>query len=59
MTKSEEFFGKKLGDKIIIEASEFRTNEALFTGEAIPVEKRADILLEEITEQNDRTNMIY
>ncbi len=46
-------------DARIIEASEFRTNEALFTGEAIPVEKRADILLEEITEQNDRTNMIY
>lgn len=46
-------------DARIIEANEFRTNEAIFTGESIPVEKKADLILEEITELQGRLNMVY
>lgn len=46
-------------DARIIECSEFRTNEASFTGENIPVEKRANEILEDITPAQDRTNMVF
>lgn len=46
-------------DARIIECSEFRTNEASFTGENIPVEKRANDVLEDITELSCRSNMVF
>lgn len=46
-------------DARLIECSEFRTNEASFTGENIPVEKRANEVIEDITTVNHRINMIF
>lgn len=46
-------------DARIIECSEFRTNEASFTGENIPVEKRANEVLEDITDLSQRANMVF
>lgn len=46
-------------DARIIDCSEFRTNEASFTGESIPVEKRASEILEDITAVEQRVNMVF
>ena len=46
-------------DARLIESVEFRCNEATFTGEIIPVEKRADLLAEDITPIEERTNMVF
>lgn len=46
-------------DARIIECNEFRCNESQFTGEEIPVEKNADVLLEDITAVEERKNMVF
>lgn len=46
-------------DARIIEANEFRCNEALLTGEEVPVEKNPDCLLEDITTVEKRSNMVF
>lgn len=46
-------------DARIIECTEFRTNEASFTGDSIPVEKRANEILEDITSVQNRMNMVF
>ena len=46
-------------DARVIEATDFRTDEAALTGESLPVSKRAGEQLEEGTPLADRTNMVY
>lgn len=46
-------------DARVLVCDEFRCNELPLTGENIPVEKNADILLEDITPVDQRKNMIY
>jgi Ca2+-transporting ATPase len=46
-------------DARLIEATDFRTDEAALTGESLPVSKRASEQLEEATPLADRTNMVY
>jgi Ca2+-transporting ATPase len=46
-------------DARLIEATDFRTDEAALTGESLPVSKRADEQLEQETPLADRTNMVY
>ncbi len=46
-------------DARIIDSTEFRCNESVFTGENIPVEKKANILVEDIAPIDKRTNMVY
>ena len=46
-------------DARLIEATDFRTDEAALTGESLPVSKRADEQLEAGTPLADRTNMVY
>ncbi|KAB8346131.1 hypothetical protein FH972_023177 [Carpinus fangiana] len=54
----------KTGDTIpadmrIIEAMNFETDEALLTGESLPVEKKSDEVFEEDTGPGDRLNVAY
>jgi Ca2+-transporting ATPase len=46
-------------DARLIEATDFRTDEAALTGESLPVSKRAGGQLEDATPLADRTNMVY
>lgn len=46
-------------DARIISSEGFRCNEATFTAENIPVEKLADITVEDITPVNERKNMVF
>src|SRR5688572_26893383 len=46
-------------DARLIEATDFRTDEAALTGESLPVSKHASDQLEEGTPLADRTNMVY
>ncbi|MBQ3052623.1 MAG: cation-translocating P-type ATPase [Clostridia bacterium] len=46
-------------DARIIESNEFRCNEVSISGSEVPVEKNADVLLEDITPIEKRCNMIY
>lgn len=46
-------------DARILVCDEFRCNELPLTGENIPVEKEADLLLEDITPVDRRVNMVY
>lgn len=46
-------------DARIIECSEFRTNEAIITDDTIPVEKRANEVLDDITTVENRINMVF
>ncbi len=46
-------------DARIIESDGFRCNEAILSGEIIPVEKSADIILEDITAAIERRNMVF
>ncbi len=46
-------------DARIVDANEFRCNESVLTGVEVPVEKDADITLEEITVLEKRCNMVY
>ena len=46
-------------DSRIIEADGFRCNEAILSGEIIPVEKIADITVEDIASVIERKNMIF
>jgi Ca2+-transporting ATPase len=46
-------------DARLIEAADFRTDEAALTGESLPVTKRAVEELDEGTPLADRTNMVY
>ena len=52
--------GKRVpADARLIEATDFRTDEAALTGESLPVSKRANEQLEEAMPLADRTNMVY
>ena len=46
-------------DARIIESNEFRCNEVAFSGIEVPVEKNGDIILEEITVLEERSNMVF
>jgi len=46
-------------DARLIETTEFRCNESIFTDETIPVEKKANIILEDISPVLQRLNMVY
>lgn len=46
-------------DARLIEADALRCNESVISGEIIPVEKRADVILEDITAATDRKNMVF
>ena len=46
-------------DARIIDSNEFRCNESSLTGDDIPVEKDADLLLDDITEAENRSNMVF
>lgn len=46
-------------DARIIEATELRCNESPLTGETVPVEKRHDCILEDITASEHRSNMVF
>jgi Ca2+-transporting ATPase len=46
-------------DGRLIDATEFRTDEAALTGESLPVQKRAEDVLEPDTPLAERTNMVY
>lgn len=46
-------------DARIIDANEFRCNESVLTGVEVPVEKEADILLEDITPIEKRSNLVF
>lgn len=46
-------------DARLIESDALRCNEAILTGEIVPVEKYADILLEDITPASQRRNMVF
>lgn len=46
-------------DARIIEADAFRCNEAILSGEVIPVEKLADITVEDIANAAARKNMVF
>jgi Ca2+-transporting ATPase len=46
-------------DARLIDASDVRVSEAPLTGESLPVEKRADIVLDDDTMLAERTNMLY
>lgn len=46
-------------DARIIEADAFRCNEAILSGDIIPVEKVADIVVEDITNAIARKNMVF
>ncbi len=46
-------------DARIIEADAFRCNEAILSGEIIPVEKIADIIVEDIANVVERKNMVF
>ena len=46
-------------DARIIEADAFRCNEAILSGEIIPVEKIADIVVEDIANATARKNMVF
>ena len=46
-------------DARIIDCNEFRCNESVITGEEVPVEKLADIQLENITPIEQRSNMVF
>lgn len=52
--------GKRVpADARLIDATDFRTDEAALTGESLPVSKRSAEQLEENTPLADRTNMVY
>ncbi|MBQ6847743.1 MAG: cation-translocating P-type ATPase [Clostridia bacterium] len=46
-------------DARIIESNEFRCNEANLTGATVPVEKNADLVLDDITLLENRSNMVF
>ncbi len=46
-------------DARLIDATDVRVSEAPLTGESLPVEKRADIVLDDDTMLAERTNMLY
>ena len=46
-------------DARIIEADGLRCNEAILSGELVPVEKLADITVEDITAATERKNMVF
>ncbi len=46
-------------DARLVESNEFRCNESLITGVEVPVEKNPDILFEDITPVEKRSNMIF
>ena len=46
-------------DARLLQATELRTNEALLTGESLPVAKEADRVLPDDTSVADRVNMVY
>ncbi len=46
-------------DARLLAASELAANEALLTGESLPVEKRADAVLSAATPVAERSNMLY
>lgn len=46
-------------DARIIESDGFRCNEAILSGEVVPVEKFSDITVEDITETTSRPNMVF
>ena len=46
-------------DARIIESNEFRCNEANLTGVEIPVEKNGDLVLDDITVVENRSNMVF
>jgi len=46
-------------DARIIESSEFRCNESVLTGVEVPIEKEADIVLDDISGVEERSNMIF
>ena len=52
--------GKRVpADARLIDATDFRTDEAALTGESLPVAKRSAEQLEDRTPLADRTNMVY
>ena len=52
--------GKRVpADARLIDATDFRTDEAAVTGESLPVSKRPADQLEDSTPLADRTNMVY
>ena len=46
-------------DARLIETVEFRCNEVVLSGEDVPVDKNADIVLDDITPLEVRNNMVY
>lgn len=46
-------------DARLIESDGLRCNEAVLTGDIIPVEKYADVILEDIISANQRRNMVF
>ena len=46
-------------DARIIECNEFRCNEFNLSGNEVPIEKNADIILDDITPIEDRSNIIF
>ncbi len=46
-------------DARIIESNEFRCNDSVVTGVEVPVEKNEDIVLEDITSIESRSNMVF
>ncbi len=46
-------------DARLIMATEFRCSQTALTGDTIPVDKNADLVLEDITALEQRSNMIY
>ncbi len=46
-------------DARIIECNEFRCNESVLNGVEVPVEKNSDIVLEDITTAERRSNMVF
>ncbi len=46
-------------DARIIESNEFRCNESMITGVEVPVEKNEDLVFEDITSIESRSNMVF
>lgn len=46
-------------DARIIDSNEFRCNESMLSGDEIPVEKNGDVLHEDITAVENRSNMVF
>lgn len=46
-------------DARLIETTNFSCNEYILSGSDIPVNKKAEVILDEITDAKDRTNMVF